>query len=360
MINVTKTYMPKREKFDQYLDDVWTSSQLTNNGKLSKQLSVSLQEYLDVENLELVSNGTLALQLAIKSLEISGEIITTPFSYVATTTSILWENCKPVFVDIDDNSLCIDTSLIERAITPSTSAILVTHVYGFPCNVEKIQDIADKYELKVIYDAAHAFGVKYNGRSLLSYGDASTLSFHATKLFHSVEGGAIVSRTKKASESVALLKSFGHIGEENYIGVGINAKMSELHAAMGLCILDDMSEIISKRKEVSEHYDFLLSHNQKLIIPKPRANTEYNYAYYPVIFNSREVMERVRLKLNDNEIFPRRYFYPSLNTLSYINVQYSCPVSESISERVLALPLSTEITINDVKLIAGIVNMELT
>lgn len=356
MINVTKSFLPNIENYTKLLESIWSSGQLTNNGKLSKQLSESLQEHLDVENLELVSNGTLALQLAIKSLELSGEIITTPFSYVATTTSILWENCKPVFVDIDEKSLCIDTNLIERAITSSTSAILVTHVYGFPCNVEKIQDIADKYELKVIYDAAHAFGVKYNGKSLLSYGDASTLSFHATKLFHSVEGGAIVSRTKKASKSVSLLKSFGHIGEEDYIGVGINAKISELHAAMGLCVLDDISKIISKRKAVSEHYDLLLSQNNKLIIPKPRANTEYNYSYYPVIFSNREILEHVRLKLNENDIFPRRYFYPSLNTLRYINDQYSCPVSESISERVLALPLSTEITINDIELIAGIIN----
>ncbi|MGF1878040.1 DegT/DnrJ/EryC1/StrS family aminotransferase [Photobacterium frigidiphilum] len=355
MLNVTKTYMPPIELYESYLKEIWDSSQVTNNGALVKKLEVSLSEKLNIKNIELVSNGTLALQLALKALNIRGDVITTPFSYVATTTSILWENCNPIFVDIEMGNFCINPDLIEQAITEETTAILATHVYGYPCEVEKIQKIADKYNLKVIYDAAHAFGVTYKGKSLLEYGDISTLSFHATKLFHTGEGGAIVSTDNEILKKVSLSKSFGHIGEEKYIDIGINAKMSELHAAMGLCVLDKVDDIISHRKKCSQLYDEFLELDDSIIRPQLKQGVVYNYAYYPIILSCKEHMLRVRDALNRQNIFPRRYFYPSLNKLSYIDKKVQCPVSESISSRVLALPLSHELSEKEIRLVSTII-----
>ena len=278
--------------------------------------------------------------MAIKALDLKGEIITTPYSYVATTTAILWESCEPVFVDIEDKTFCIDTDQIEEAITERTSAILATHVYGYPCEVNKIERIAQKHGLKVIYDAAHAFGVRLNGQSILSHGDVSVLSFHATKLFHTAEGGAAVCRDENLASQIGLIKKFGHIGEEDYLEVGTNAKMSELHAAMGLCVLPKVDEIIANRRVLTEHYDVRLE-GHELIRPLPPEGLEYNYAYYPVIFESHEVMMRARQALIDNSIMPRRYFYPSLNTLPYLRPEWKrpCPVSEDVAMRVLCLPL---------------------
>lgn len=357
MLNVTKTYMPPIELYQSYLNEIWNSGQLTNNGNLAGKIKKELIKKLQVSDLELVSNGTVALQLAIKALDIKGDIITTPFSYVATTTSILWENCMPVFVDIDTDNFCINPDLIEQAITEKTSAILATHVYGYPCNVEKIQAIADKYDLKVIYDAAHAFGVQYKGRSILEYGDISTLSFHATKLFHTGEGGAIVSNNKDIINRVNLLKNFGHIGEDNYLSVGINAKMSELHAAMGLCVLPEIDNIIEHRKKCVEYYDYLFTTVKGIYRPKINNDTVYNYAYYPVVFDSYEKLTTIREKLIDNEILPRRYFYPSLNNLPYLQSSFSCPISESICNRVLALPLSAELKDDEIVKVVDVIKL---
>ena len=354
MITVTKTYIPPLEKFTSYLEKIWQTNQLTNNGPLCRQLAENVASFLGVSNLELVSNGTLALQLAIKALDLKGEIITTPYSYVATTTSILWEGCEPVFVDIENHTFCINPDLIEAAITEKTSAILATHVYGYPCNVVDIQKIADKHNLKVIYDAAHAFGVKLFGESLLLHGDCSTLSFHATKLFHTAEGGAVVCKDTKVSKRVFLMKKFGHIGEDDYLDIGINAKMSELHAAMGLCVLPKVHEIILFRKECSGWYDEQLK-DCMLQRPVPPVGLEYNYAYYPVIFTTHEIMMRVRQALLDNGIGPRRYFYPSLNTLPYLKLELkrSCPISEAVSSRVLCLPLYVGLSKGEVEIICG-------
>ncbi len=340
MIPVTKTYLPPLDQYIIQLEKIWQDGWITNNGPLTKELAGSLRDYLGVSNLELVANGTLALQLAIKALNLKGEIITTPFSYVATTTAILWESCKPVFVDIEDNTFCIDANRIEAAITERTSAILATHVYGYPCNVEKIEQVAKKHGLKVIYDAAHAFGVKLNGQSILCHGDVSALSFHATKLFHTTEGGALVCKDESIARQIGLMKKFGHIGEDDYLEVGINAKMSEMHAAMGLCVLPKVDEIIAYRRALSEHYDSCLK-GLGLIRPRAVKGLEYNYGYYPVVFPSHENMMRVRQALIDNGVMPRRYFYPSLNTLPYLrpDQQLPCPVSESIASRVLCLPL---------------------
>jgi dTDP-4-amino-4,6-dideoxygalactose transaminase len=356
MITVTKSYIPSLDDYTVYLEKIWQSGQLTNNGSLCQQLEHDIANYLGVANLELVSNGTLAIQLAIKALNLQGEIITTPYSYVATTSSILWEGCKPVFVDIENHSFCINSELIERAITEKTSAILATHVYGYPCDVIKIQQIADKYKLKVIYDAAHAFGVKLAGKSILQYGDCSTLSFHATKLFHTAEGGAVISRNGEVAKRVFLMKKFGHVGEDDYLDIGINAKMSELHAAMGLCVLPKVNDIIAYRRMVSKLYDSGLE-GLELISPKVAQGLEYNYAYYPVVFPSYNDMMRVRQALIDGGIMPRRYFYPSLNTLPYLSIerQSSCPVSENIASRVLCLPLYFGLEQQDVHKICKIV-----
>lgn len=356
MIPVTKTFLPGIGEYEALLAGIWASGQITNNGPLCQRLAGQLEAALGVTNLELVSNGTLALQLAIKALDLAGEIITTPYSYVATTSSILWEGCAPVFVDIDAKTFCIDPELIEVAITPRTSAILATHVYGYPCAVDAIQAIADRHGLKVIYDAAHAFGVRVDGASLLSHGDCSTLSFHATKLFHTIEGGAVVCRDPAVSRRVFLGKKFGHIGEEDYIDIGINAKLSEMHAAMGLCVLPRVGEIVAARKACSLLYDDLLA-DVPLVRPVAPAGCEYNYAYYPVVFASAEAMQRVRQALLDDGIVPRRYFYPSLNTLPYLapEMKKSCPVSERVAGCVLSLPLYVGLSADDIVRICGIV-----
>ncbi|HPH03585.1 MAG TPA: DegT/DnrJ/EryC1/StrS family aminotransferase [Spirochaetota bacterium] len=355
MIPVTKTFLPDLAEYEKLLTGIWASGQITNNGRLCQELTTRLSAYLGVTGFELVSNGTLAIQLAIRALGLSGEIITTPYSYVATTSAILWEGCKPVFVDIDENSFCLDPALIEAAITDKTSAILATHVYGYPCDVHGIQAVADRHGLKVIYDAAHAFGVRMGGRSVLEYGDCSTLSFHATKLFHTTEGGAVVCRDSAVAQHVYLMKKFGHIGEDEYLEIGINAKLSELHAAMGLALLPHIDRIRDERKRCSQTYDALLG-DCGLRRPLLPAGCEYNYAYYPVVFPSHEVMMRVRQALLDNGIGPRRYFYPSLNTLPYLDAasRRICPVSESIADRVLSLPLYVDLASSEIEIIAGL------
>jgi dTDP-4-amino-4,6-dideoxygalactose transaminase len=360
MIPVTKTYIPSLKFYSSYLKQIWQAGQLTNNGSLSRQLADDIASFLGIANLELVSNGTLAIQLAIKALNLQGEIITTPYSYVATTNSILWEGCEPVFVDIEPENFCINPDLIEAAITEKTTAILATHVYGYPCAVVKIQQIADKHKLKVVYDAAHAFGVRLFGESLLLHGDCSTLSFHATKLFHTAEGGAVVCKDAEVAKRIFLMKKFGHIGEEDYFDIGINAKMSELHAALGLCVLPKVQAIIVSRKICSGWYDEQLE-DSILQRPMSQVDLEYNYGYYPVIFPTHEAMMRIRQALLDNGIGPRRYFYPSLNTLPFLKPELKrvCPISESISSRVLCLPLFVGLSKAEVGIICGLIRRSL-
>lgn len=353
MINVNKPFLPPIEDYIIQLRSIWDRQWITNNGPCLLELENNLKNYFQNHNVLFVGNGTIAIQLAIKALDITGEIITTPFSYVATTTSILWENCKPVFVDIDEDHLCINPKLIENSITENTSAILATHVYGNPCDVLAIEKIAKKYNLKVIYDAAHAFGVKYINEPLVNYGDISTISFHATKLFHTVEGGAIIWKQNQLNEKLFLLRSFGHIGDD-YYSIGINGKNSELHAAMGLAVFPYVEEIIKKRKFLTEKYENLLI-NLPITKPKIREHTEYNYAYYPIILSSEEILLNVKEELYKNQINTRRYFYPSLNNLSYLNHYYPCPVSEDISNRALCLPLYHDLPVIEVERVAEII-----
>lgn len=354
-INVTKSFLPPQNEYFDIISKVWDTNWLTNNGPLLVELEAKIQEFLDIKNIMFVGNGTIAIQIALKALELKGEIITTPFSYCATTTSILWENLTPVFVDINPDDLNINADLIEEAITPSTSAILATHVYGNPCDVEKIEIIAKKHGIKVIYDAAHAFGVLYKGKSLLSYGDVSTCSFHSTKVFHTVEGGSISCNDTALFEKMKLMRSFGHVLDE-YTIAGVNGKNSEFHAAMGLCNLKYVKQIIKDRKSIFQLYDKGLNW-EKLLKPKLRvSDDEYNFAYYPIIIESEYKTEEVIKLLNASDIFPRRYFYPSLNKLPYLTNSSSCPVSEDISNRVISLPLYPDIEHEIVDKIIKIVN----
>lgn len=353
MINVTKAYLPPFEKYTGYLKKIWDSAWLTNNGPLVQELEERLKLYLGVRHCFFCNNGTIALQVAIKSLELSGDIITTPFSYVATPNAIEWENNKAVFSDVNEWDFNINPFLIENLITENTSAIMPVHVYGNPADVEAIGEIAQDHRLKVIYDAAHAFGAKLHNQSLLSFGDISTCSLHSTKLFHSCEGGLIITNNDELADRIYLMRQFGHKYDDYYF-VGINAKNSELHAAMGLCILDDIDEIMMARKRVFEVYDSLLDF-EILKKPVPLANSYPNYSYYPVLFPAEMILLFAIDELAKVGIKPRRYFYPSLNTLSFFKSNH-CPVSESISSRILALPLYPGLQEDIISVISEIVN----
>ncbi|WP_405569731.1 DegT/DnrJ/EryC1/StrS family aminotransferase [Winogradskyella sp. Asnod2-B02-A] len=336
MINVTKTFLPPQKEYEAVLSRAWNTGWMTNRGVLVQELEAKLQTYLGTTNIIAMTNGTLPLQIAIKALGLKGEIITTPFSYVATTSSIVWEGCTPVFVDIHSEYLTIDEAKIEAAITPRTSAILATHVFGNPCDIEAIESIAKKHNLKVIYDAAHCFGVTYKGTSVFNYGDVSTCSFHATKLFHTGEGGALFCKPNYF-ETMYSHHNFGHDGPENFHSLGVNAKMSEPQAAMGLAVFPYMNTILEERKKVVDAYNNAFI-NRGLQLMKIREHTSWNYSYYPVIFKDENQLLKVKQALESVSIFPRRYFYPSLNTLPYIE-KHTMEISESISSRVLCLPL---------------------
>lgn len=349
MIPVTKPFLPPIEEYDAYTKGIWQRHWLTNNGPLVNELELRLKVYLDVPHMLFTGNGTIALQIAIRALGLKGEIITTPFSFVATTTSILWETCKPVFVDIDPGSLNIDVTKLEAAITPQTSAILATHVYGNPCDIDAIDAIAKKHNLKVIYDAAHCFGTQYKGKSVFQYGDVSTVSFHATKLYHTIEGGGVFASDPDLLKKMAYMRNFGFHGTEEFACVGINGKNSEFHAAMGLVNLKYADDIIKKRKEHFLYYNELLKNmqmSQQVLNP----DSVYNYSYYPVILPSETILKKVEEMMNASWIYPRRYFYPALHTVSFVE-KYECNHCLDISKRVLCLPLYYDLTTEEIHLI---------
>lgn len=353
MINVTKTFLPPQEEYQAILKKAWDTGWITNRGVLVKELEEKLKSYLQVPNIIATTNGTLPLQIAIKALGLKGEIITTPFSYVATTSSIVWEGCTPIFVDIHPEYLTIDETKIEAAITPKTTAILATHVFGNPCDIETIETIAKKYDLKVIYDAAHSFGITYKNQSIFKFGDVSTCSFHATKLFHTGEGGAMFTNSEEIRDTLFYHHNFGHQGLEDFQGIGINAKMSEPQAAMGLVVLPHIDYVLNKRKAICDAYAGAFK-NSELQLLKIREHTNWNYSYFPVIFKSEAQLLNVITALNKEQIFTRRYFYPSLNNLPYVN-NVSQPNSESISKRVLCLPLFHDLSLIDVNKIIALV-----
>lgn len=357
MINVTRTVLPPLEEYVAQLEKIWASGQLTNNGPLLRELEQKLREYLGVKHLFLVANGTLGLQIALRALGLSKRVITTPFSYVASTSAILWEHATPVFADINPRDFCIDPARVEAAIDTDTEAILAVHVYGYACDVAALEDIARRHKLKVIYDAAHAFGSTLCGTPLPAYGDVSVLSFHATKLFHTVEGGAVVTNDDEVARKIRLYRAFGHIGDE-YFTLGVNAKNSEFHAAMGLCMLPRVPELIALRKTLSDQYDRLLA-QLPLTRPKPVVEgLEYNYAYYPVLFPSEGTLISAKEAMEKAGIVPRRYFYPPLNCLPYRQGEV-CPVTEDVAARVLCLPLSHEVTLEVQQTVAALIGESL-
>jgi len=348
-ILVTRPYLPPLQEYGLYLKEIWRTGWLTNNGILVQKLERALGKFLGVKHVVLVANGTLALQLALQGLGIKKQVITTPFSFVATTNAILWQGCKPVFADINESDFCLNPQAVKRHITPSTQAILPVHVYGYPCDVAAISKIAKKHKLKVIYDGAHAFGATLNGRSLLSFGDVSIVSLHATKLFHTAEGGALVTNNSKLAKILASLRDFGYEGQKP-VRPGINAKMSEFHAALGLCNLKAVNALINQRRKIVAFYDQALR-TLPLVRPKFKRSLQYNNAYYPIVFPDSQTMQRAKAVLEKQYIFGRRYFYPSLNTLSYCKAK-RCPVSESVASRVLCLPLYHSLEPHQVRRIA--------
>lgn len=344
MIPVTKAYLPNKEKYQSYVDRIFESGWLTNNGGLLQELEQRLANYLGVRNIILVANGSFALQSAYKALDLKGEVITTPFSFAATTSTLAWEGLTPVFADIDPNSFNIDPTQIEAQITPQTSAIVPVHVFGNPCDVEAIQAIADKHNLKVIYDAAHAFGSKYKDQSVLNYGDISTLSFHATKLFHTIEGGAVITNDDELAKKIRTMINFGITSPTTIETVGTNAKMNEFEAAMGLCVLDDIDYIREQRATIWQTYTQNLT--DRFTLQKWNEHSVNNAAYAPILFESEEQLLKIEAKLKANDILARRYFYPSLDTLEYLNTKQICKNSRDIAKRIMCIPIFPDLKVN--------------
>lgn len=357
MIQVTKAYLPNKEKYKAYIDRIYDSGWLTNNGSLLQELEKRLAEYLGVRNIICVANGSLALQLAYKALDLKGEVITTPFSFAATTSTLAWDGLQPVFADIHPTSFNLDPNNIEPLITDKTGAIVPVHVFGNPCQVEAIQEIADKYDLKVAYDGAHAFNTNYtdkDGRtqSVLNYGDISTISFHATKLFHTIEGGAVITNDDELAQKIRRLINFGFTSTTTIDSVGTNAKMNEFEAAMGLCMLDEIETIQVERKRILETYQKELSGCVEF--QQWNSQSYNNHAYAPVLFKKEAELLKAEAALKENKIFPRRYFYPSLDTLDFLQNNLICSVSRNIASRILCLPIYPTLTEQEQEKIIGI------
>lgn len=353
-INVTKSQIPDRQRFHAYVDQILDSGWLTNRGQCVRELEEKLQDYLGVRNVVLVNNATTGLQVAYKALGLEGEVITSPFTFIATASSIVWEGLDVVFADIDLETLNLDVKEIERNITDKTTAIVPVHVFGNPCDVESIEALAKKHSLKIIYDAAHAFNVKYKDESILNWGDISILSFHATKLFHTIEGGALIINDDALCEKVRKMINFGFTGPESIECLGINAKMNEFQAAMGLCLLDGMDAVIARRQEIAELYNIKLS-NGDITRSVWMDRSSNNYAYYPIVLKDERITKKVQKALNKADIFPRRYFYPSLDTLDFISRGQHTPVSQNIAGRILCLPLFTDLKNSECESIAKII-----
>lgn len=345
-IYVTQPYLPPLEELIPYLEKIWDNKILTNGGPFHQQLEKALCEYLGVEHIALFANGTIALVTALQALRITGEVITTPYSFVATAHSLLWNGIKPVFADIDPNTLNLDPSKIEAAITPQTTAIMPVHVYGHPCDVDAIQKIADNYNLRVIYDAAHAFGVKCHCGSVLNHGDLSVLSFHATKVFNTFEGGAIICPDAKTKQRIDHLKNFGFVDEVTVVAPGINGKMSELNAAVGLLQLQHIDEALKHRQEIDAHYREALTNVKGIRCVNDAGEQAANYAYFPIMVEDDYPLSRDQLyfKLREHNIFARRYFYPLISEFSMYRGLRSAtpdnlPVASKAAEQVICLPI---------------------
>lgn len=352
-ILVTRPFLPPKEIYNAYLNKIWENQWLTNMGPLATELEEKLKKRLRVENLLFVTNGTIALQMAIKALDLKGEIITTPFSFVATANSIAWEGCTPIFVDIEPLSLNIDPTKIEAAITEKTSAIMATHVFGNPCDVIAIQEIADRHNLKVIYDAAHAFNVKIEGQSIFDFGDISTCSLHATKFYHTGEGGLVIARDEKIKNRLAHIRNHGLKEKVGFECIGTNAKNSEFHAALGLVNLKYIEQILEKRKKITQRYESKLQ--DKINFPKWNEQATKNYCFFPALFTSQEQLIEVKNLLEEHNIYTRRYFYPSLSSaLPYLEPRH-LEITEDISKRNLCLPIYYDLSLKDVDRICDLI-----
>lgn len=359
-IYVTEPYLPPLEEFIPYLEEIWRSKRLTNNGPMHQQLEKALCEYLGVPEIALFNNGTIALLTALQALRITGEVITTPFSFVATSHALTWNSITPVFVDINPNTFNIDPSKIEAMITPRTTAIMPVHCYGNPCDVEAIQEIADKYNLKVIYDAAHAFGVQDAGGSVLRHGDLSAISFHATKVFNTFEGGAIICPDKKTKQHINNLKNFGIVDEVTIVAAGINGKMSEVNAAFGLLQLKHIDNALDKRKSVDSFYRDALSKEPGISLLQPLNLEKHNFSYFPILIENNYPLSRDELYflLKENNIHARRYFYPLISDTTQYNStskKNHLKTSKSISSKVICLPIFPEIDKKSLSKIVSII-----
>lgn len=362
-IYVTKPSLPELDEFIPYLKEIWDSRVLTNNGNFHVTLEEEIAKQLGVNYVSLFANGTLALLTALQTLRIKGEVITTPYTFVATANSLLWNNLKPVFVDIDPLTCNIDANKIEKSITPETTAIMPVHVYGNPCDVDKIQEIADVYNLRVIYDAAHAFGVKYKGQSILNYGDMSILSFHATKVFNTMEGGAIISHDEKTKKRIDYLKNFGFKDEVTVIAAGINSKMNEMQSALGLLQLKYFKDYFIKRKKIAATYKVLLAEIKGIeVFTVVEGVEDYNYSYFPIFIKKDYGIGRDKLYeiLKQNNVFGRRYFYPLITDFPmYQNLQSSNPSNlinaYALTKEVICLPIYSDLAVEDVEIICKII-----
>jgi dTDP-4-amino-4,6-dideoxygalactose transaminase len=340
-VPVTKAAVPDFAAYTECLESIFTTRHLTNHGSFSRRLEAALREWLHVPHIGLCANGTLALQLGLHVAGLAGkEVVTTPFSYVATLSALLWEGCDVVFADIDEATLCLDPASVSDRISPRTAGLVPVHIYGNICDVDALSAIAGENGLRILYDAAQSFGCAFRGRAVVDFGDCAACSFHATKVFHTVEGGGLVTHTREEHEAFTLLRACGHVGD-THVRPGINAKLSELHAAVGLGLLDRVAENMAGREKIARVYDALLP-LEKLRRPALRPGLTYNFAYYPVIFDDEKRMLKIMGHLNRENIFPRRYFYPALNTLPYLKKTQPCPTAESIAPRVLCLPLYAE------------------
>jgi dTDP-4-amino-4,6-dideoxygalactose transaminase len=361
-IYVTQPHLPSLDKCYPYLEKIWNSRVLTNGGPIHAELEEKLKYYLGVPEISLFSNGTLALMVALRALKIKGEVITTPYSFIATSHSLLWNDVKPVFVDIEPHTLNIDVTKIESAITSRTTAILPVHCYGNPCDVNGLREIADNYNLKIIYDAAHAFGVELENSSLLSYGDLSVMSFHATKVFNTFEGGAIVCHDKKMKKHIDNLKNFGFVDELHISSIGINAKMSELNAAIGVLQLEEMQYILDKRKKIDQFYRQELSLVEGVECVPLGSQSKSNYSYFPILVKDQYKLSRDQLyvKFREEEIFTRRYFYPLISNFSMYGDNVSSqvinlPVANKISDQVLCLPIYPDLGESDLHRVIDVI-----
>jgi dTDP-4-amino-4,6-dideoxygalactose transaminase len=363
-VYVTQPALPPLEEFIPYLEKIWKSKLLTNNGPFHQQFEKELADYLGVKYISLFTNGTLALVTALQALRITGEVITTPFSFVATTHALWWNNIKPVFVDIEPEYFTLDPKKIESAITTLTTAILPVHVYGNPCNIEAIQRIADTYGLRVIYDAAHAFSVRINSNSILNFGDLSILSFHATKTFNTVEGGAIVCADEKTKKRIDFLKNFGFVDEVTVIEPGINAKMNELQSAYGLVQLKHIDKYIAKRKAIAELYRNKLTKIKGIRVLYDIEGIDHSYAYFPILVDARsygETRDELYEELKHHNIFGRRYFYPLISQFpTYRGLPSSpkenLPVATQVAEQVICLPIYPHLELSDVSNICNLIS----